>query len=196
MIPNDQEIRRLHQKYAWDDDLFNDVMRHCEITAGIAEWCVEQKNLDIDRARLRAACLLHDIGSYIFLVAKEMRLEVYPQHALFGASILREEGVDERICEIVRTHVLLGLTEEEIRQKGMALPYRSFEPQTIEARLLCYADRFSSKGNGIVINSYESFLTRLKKDFPLQSEKFEAWAGEFGIPDTEALAKKHAHPIR
>ncbi len=196
MIPNDTEIRQLHQKYAWDEGLLRDVTTHCEVVADIASWCVREKKLQVDEERLRAACLLHDIGSYIFLVAKEERRSFYPQHALLGATILREEGVDEHICEIVKTHVLLGLTEDEIKANKIALPYKSFEPQTLEARLLCYADRFSSKGKGVVLNSYDSFLARLKADLPLQAKKFEDWADEFGMPDIEALAKKYKHPIR
>lgn len=191
MIPNEIEARRLHEKYAWNDELLQDVYLHCEITAEIALECVKAKNLHVDERVLYSACLLHDIGSYIFLSANEKKRSAYPQHAMFGATILREEGVDERICQAVQTHVLLGLTPDEIKDMGVVLPHKNFEPTTIEGRLLCYADRFSSKGDGVVLNSYETFLAKLKKDLPKQAEKFEAWANEFGLPDVQALAKKH-----
>lgn len=198
MIPNDIEIRHLHQKYAWDDGLMRDVVAHCEITADIALWCVKTKDLQVDEPLLRAGCLLHDIGSYIFLAAKDTKRSIYPQHAIFGSAILREEGIDERICEMVKTHVLLGLSKGEVQEHTLALPHKSFEPQSIEARLLCYADRFSSKGGGagVVLNLYETFLSNLKKDLPKQAQKFEVWAEEFGLPDIEALSKKYAFPIR
>lgn len=196
MIPNDVEIRHLHEKYAWNDELLRDITAHCEVTAEIALWCVKARNLEVDRPRLKAACLLHDIGSYIFLATKERNRSVYPQHAIFGAAILREEGVDEFICETIKTHVLLGLSEEEIKEYNMAMPYKSFEPKSLEGRLLCYADRFSSKGAGVVLNSYETFLANLKKDLPKQAQKFEAWAVEFGMPNIQELAKKYDYPIR
>ena len=189
MIPTESQALGLHKKYAWDNKIMQEVVLHCKITAEIALWCVKEKNLQVDKARLQSACLLHDIGSYVFLASKEKRRDTYPQHAIFGSAILREEGVDSQICEMVKTHVLLGLTKEEINQLNIALPYKNFEPQTIEARLLCYADRFSSKGTGLVINKFDTFLEKLKIDLPLQAKKFNNWSLEFGVPNTDYFAK-------
>lgn len=195
MIPDKSTILKLHKKYATDDQLFEGVYNHCQITAQIALDCAKSKQIKVDLDLLEAGCLLHDIGSYIFLSGKENR-KVYPQHAIFGSAILTEEGTDIRIAEMVKTHVLLGLTKQEIIDMGVVLPYKSFEPQTIEARLLCYADRFSSKGNGLVLNSFDYFYNNLKKDLPHQAEVFLAWSKEFGLPDLQKLADKYHAKIR
>lgn len=196
MVPDRQQIYRLHKKYAWSEALLQDVMSHCEAVADIAMWCVRSKGLRVDEDRLIAACLLHDIGSYVFLSAKIEQRAMYPQHALFGATILQEEGVDEQICQAVRTHVLLGLTREEIKANNLVMPDKDFEPQTKEGRLLCYADRFSSKGAGLIFNSYSYFLKQLKVSMPAQAVKFEAWAKEFGIPDVKLFAEKYGARVR
>lgn len=195
-IPTKPEALKLHKKYAWDNQVRRYVVLHSEITTEIAFWCVKKKNLQIDKPRLRAACLLHDIGSYIFLASHTEQRRVYPQHALFGAMLLQEEGVDEQICEMVKTHVLLGLTKAEIKEHKLALPHKSFEPQSLEARLLCYADRFSSKGDGIVLNSFNTFYANLRQNLPKQAKKFEKWSEEFGIPNIENLSKKYNIKIR
>ena len=94
----------------------------------------------------------------------------------------------------MRTHVLLGLTKAEIKQNDWALPYKDFLPQSDEDRLLCYADRFHSKGP--TFSTFDSFYNGLRSDLPNQAEKFKKWSEDFGVPDIAALAKKYGHPVR
>ena len=195
MIPDKKLIEDLHKKYSINEGLFESVFAHCKITAEIALECVKAGNLSVDEQLLEAGCLLHDIGSYVFLHGKEAS-KVYPQHAIFGAAIITEEGIDSRISEMVKTHVLMGLSKAEIKEQGIILPHKDFEPQSTEARLLCYADRFSSKGNGLVLNSFDTFYSNLKSNLPLQAEKFKSWSKEFGLPDLQKLANKYHAKIR
>lgn len=193
---NVHKIKRLHKKYAPNEQVFNHVYSHCAIVAEIAEWCVNNADIqDVDKELLQAACLLHDIGTYVYFTddAHIMNERLYPQHAVFGAGLLRGEGLPE-IADLVETHVLLGLSKKEILEKPWPLPARDYVPETIEGRLLCYADRFHSKNP--TFNDFESFADRLQKDLPEQAEKFRAWSKEFGIPDVAALAKKYNQPIR
>jgi uncharacterized protein len=118
----------------------------------------------------------------------------YKQHAIFGAALVIEEGLDNRIADAIRTHVLMGLTKKEIVEGGFGMPQKDYLPATIEARLLCYADRFHSKQP--TFNAYGPFLDRLSKGLPEQAAKLKEAAVEFGIPDIEALARKYNHPIR
>lgn len=90
--------------------------------------------------------------------------------------------------------MLLGLSAEEIRQRDLAIPYKNYFPKEIEGRLLCWGDRFHSKHP--LFNRYDTFKAKLSSDLPLQAEKMDKWAKEFGIPDVEALAKKYGHPIK
>ena len=98
------------------------------------------------------------------------------------------------ITGIISTHVLLGLSKQEIVDTPWYLPERDYIPQSIEGELLCYADRFHSKHP--TFNAYDTFLERLSKSLPKQAARFEQWAGRFGLPDIPELAKKHNQPIR
>lgn len=193
-----QEIERLHHKYAPNKQVYDLVYGHCQIVCEIALWCAENVsvNTKLDRNLLQAAALLHDVGSYAFFDdnGKTTNKRLYPQHAILGAKILTDEGVDEAITEIISTHVLLGLSKQEIIEKPWPLPEHGYEPKTIEGQLLCYADRFHSKHP--TFNAYDSFLDRLRQGLPLQAEKFEKWSEQFGLPDIEALARKYNQPIR
>src|SRR5574338_446382 len=148
MIPTDEQIEILLRKYAPNDEYFELIKTHGEIVAEIALWCAKNIDERVDTRRLEVACRLHDIGSYVFVGATNYSDDFernYPGHAIFGAKILQDEGVDEEIWQAVETHVLMGLSAVEIKEIGFALPNRDYIPQTIEAELLCYADRFHSK---------------------------------------------------
>ncbi len=196
MIPTKSQIEAVHRRYAQNDHVYKLVYEHCQIVAEIARWCVEQNDLDVDLELLEAACLLHDIGTYAIFDGNGLdgNEHNYKQHAVFGAALAIEEGFDSRIADMIRTHVLMGLTKEEIIQQGFGMPQNDYEPATLEARLVCYADRFHSKNP--TFNAYEPFVARLSKGLPGQAEKLQAAAEEFGIPDVEALAKKYGQPIR
>ncbi len=196
-IPDIQEIERYHHKYSPNDKVYDLVYGHCKIVTEIALWCAGNlKNENVNAKLLEAAGLLHDIGSYAFFdnEGRVLNKRLYPQHAILGAKILADEGIDERVTELIASHVLLGLTKQEIIDTPWYLPERDYEPQTIEGEILCYADRFHSKHP--TFNAYETFLQRLKRSFPLQAKKFENWSERFGIPDVPGLANKYGQPVR
>jgi uncharacterized protein len=197
IIPSKADIERLHRKYAPNQIVYDLVYGHCQVVAEIALWCTDNVTYtSVDKQLLETAALLHDVGSYAFFDDKGKGLNdrLYPQHAILGARILADGGVDERITNIIATHILLGLSKEEIVDKPWPLPERSYEPQSIEGELLCYADRFHTKHPAF--NAFDTFLERLKQNLPLQGKKFELWSKRFGIPDIPAMAKRYNQPIR
>lgn len=196
MISSKTKIQELHRRYARNDHVFSLVYEHCQIVTEIAMWCVEQNNLEVDKKLLEAGCLLHDIGTYALFDAKGLdgNEHNYKQHAIFGAALVMEEGFDTRIADMIRTHVLMGLSKQEIVDNNFGMPQKDYFPTTLEARLLCYADRFHSKHPSF--NEYESFLAKLSKKLPHQANKLKTSAAEFGIPDLQALSQKYGHPIR
>lgn len=196
MIPSKTDIEKLHRRYAQNDHVFKLVYQHCQIVAEIALWCVDQNKLEVDRELLEAGCLLHDIGTYALFDDKGLdgNEHNYKQHAIIGAALAIEEGFDPRIADMIRTHVLMGLTKKEIVENGFGMPQNDYLPTTLEARLLCYADRFHSKHP--TFNDYNSFLVRLSKGLPEQAAKLKTAAEEFGVPDIQALAQKYGQPVR
>jgi uncharacterized protein len=91
---------------------------------------------------------------------------------------------------------LLGLSKAEITQldSQFIVPAKDYTPQTIEAELLCYADRFHSKHP--TFNDPDTFLARLTDNLPIQAERYTKYMQRFGRPDIALLAKKYDHPIR
>src|SRR3989338_7703443 len=132
MPPTLDDIKKLHIKYSPNKPVFNLVYQHCEIVANIAKWCSGNVDVKVDWKLLQAACLLHDIGTYAFFNKKgeTTNEQLYPQHAILGAKILIDEGVDQKIANIVETHILLGLTKKEIIDRPWPLPARDYEPTT------------------------------------------------------------------
>jgi uncharacterized protein len=193
-----QQIENLHHKYAPNEKVYELVYGHCQIVNEIAIWCASniENQEKVDKALLSNAALLHDIGTYILFdnggkVANE---RLYPLHAILSAKIISDEGIDVRVAQIVETHVLLGLSKQEIDDKPWPLPARDYIPGNIEGELLCYADRFHSKKP--IFNSYDGFLERLKQGLPLQAKKFEDWSHRFGVPDIQSLANKYQQPVK
>lgn len=195
---NVHDIEQLHHKYAPNDKVYDLVYGHCQIVCEIALWCADniRSEHEVDIDLLKSAALLHDIGTYILFDnnGKVSNERMYPQHAILGAKIVADEGIDLRISKIIETHVLLGLTKQEIIDTPWVLPARDYEPDTVEGELLCYADRFHSKHP--TFNTYGTFLEKLKSNLPLQAAKFEARSKRFGIPDIESLAVKYNQPVR
>ncbi len=191
------QIVELHHKYAPNDAVYNLVYGHCQVVSEIAQWCVSNlpTNDKVDVELLVIAALLHDIGAYVFFddEGRVANKRLYPLHAMLSAKIIADEGIDKRVAQVVETHLLLGLSKQEIIEKPWPLPARDFIPDSIEAELLCYADRFHSKKP--TFNSFDAFLTRLREGMPQQAVKFESWSRRFGIPDIKIFAEKYRQSI-
>lgn len=197
-LPTHSEIQALHRKYAPNEAVYDLVFTHCTIVNEIAQWAAHNIDDAVDGDLLRAACLLHDIGTYLLFDenGKVPNQRLYPLHAITGAKIVLDEGLDPCLSKLIETHILMGLTKAEIDDPNTKwiLPSRDYLPDSIEAELLCYGDRFHSKHP--TFNSYETFLNGLERDLPLQAAKLKQAAERFGVPDVAALAKKYGQPIR
>lgn len=100
----------------------------------------------VDTPFVEQAALLHDIG---MLYTDSPKLgchgeHPYITHGIIGAELLRKEGLPKHalVCE---RHIGVGLSLEDIREQGLPLPHRDMRPQTLEERLVAYADLFFSK---------------------------------------------------
>ncbi|GHT88158.1 phosphohydrolase [Bacteroidia bacterium] len=101
---------------------------------------------DMDKIFVYEAALLHDIGIFQTDAPKIQCFGKYPYicHGYLGAGILRKEGFDKHalVCE---RHTGAGLTKENIRKNQLPLPHRDMLPETLEEKLVCFADKFYSK---------------------------------------------------
>ena len=139
----------IEKYYTPGTDLYNIFMRHSrDVTRRALQIVDAHPELGADRQFVEEAAMLHDIG----IVRCDAPgicchgTEPYLRHGMIGAAMMREEGYDRhaRVCE---RHTGAGLSAREIEQQNLPLPHRDFLPETIEEKIICYADKFYSKSH-------------------------------------------------
>lgn len=196
-VPTDKEIELLHKKYAPNEKLLSSVYTHCQIIEEIAAQLIEAKGLNVDKAFVRAACLLHDLGVYALFDRSGNKTAGYNymNHGIRGEELLRKEGLAPELARIASHHLGVGFTKDDIRKQG--LPFKQpYLPETQEERLVTYADKFHSKTTPPRFNTYESFRDYAATFDPEIAQRFEKLAQEFGVPDLDPLIKKYEHKVK
>ena len=124
--------------------LFAHSQQVAELAVAVADHVLQ--NSPLDRDFVEQAALLHDIGM-IFTDTPSLGChgdQPYIAHGIIGAELLRQEGLPRHalVCE---RHIGVGLTVEDIKLQKLPLPLRDMCPQTLEERIVAYADLFFSK---------------------------------------------------
>lgn len=132
--------------------------------------------LQIDTDFVQEAAMLHDIG-VVFCNAPSIHCygtEPYVCHGRIGAELLRELDLPlhARVCE---RHTGAGLTKTDIEQQNLPLPKQDFLPETIEEKLICYADKFFSKTHLDTEKNLEHALRSLSKFGQQGVQRFLQW---------------------
>ena len=140
-----QEI--IDKYYKEDDELKRMLVEHSRDVARKALSIADaHPELNLDRQFLEEAAMLHDIG-IAWTHAPSINCNgnaPYICHGTIGARILRDEDYPSHalVCE---RHTGTGLTREQIERQNLPLPHEDFTPQTMEEKVICYADKFFSK---------------------------------------------------
>lgn len=194
---NESEIIALHKKYAPSDELFNAVYTHCLAVWRIAEQLIDSQGLQLDRELVKAACLLHDIGTYSLIQSTDPMNAGYAGRGIAGEQLLEKERLPKALCEIVAHHVGHGLTKDHIEETLFGvLPLRDLAPKTIEERLVSYVSKLHSRSDEPQFNSvsaYRTFLKNVGNEYYIN--EFESLVEEFGEPNLQPLAKEFAHKL-
>ena len=192
-LPNLEEIGALHRKYA-PKHLLDKVFTHCQIVWEIANQLIEKRNLNVDKDIVRAGCLLHDIGVYR-LITKEGIYDKknYIQHGVLGSGLLKSENVTGSVCDIAERHTGVGITKSDIIKQKLPIPLKDYLAETVEERLVMYADKFHSKTPKF--NSYESYCNYIRRFGEEKVIIFKALASEFGKPDLKGLSTRYNMPL-
>lgn len=172
----------IRKYYPEDNALRRLLLRHSRQVAEKAVAVAERHpELPLDKAFLRRAAMLHDIG--IFLTDAPgihcHGCEPYLLHGRLGAELLRREGLEQeaRVCE---RHTGTGLTEAAIRQQGLPLPPGDYRPETLEEQVICYADKFFSKSHPDRERTVAETEKSLAKFGAASVETFRNWQERFG----------------
>lgn len=158
-------------------------MGHAAAVAGKAlEVARKVPHLQPDLKFIEEAALLHDIGMFLTDAPSIGCFGAHPYvcHGYLGRDLLEQRGMPRHalVCE---RHVGVGLACADIREHRLPLPERDALPQTLEEKIICYADKFFSKKNGDRHRQYtiEEVLARLASYGKDQVDRFMSFAKLF-----------------
>lgn len=167
------------------------LMVHSRSVADMALECIDRHpELTIDRDFVEAAAMLHDIG-VCMCDAKDVECygsSDYMLHGRCGADLLRlyasTHGISEeeiepytRVCE---RHTGAGLTIADIIAQKLPLPAIDLVPETLEEKLVCYADKFFSKTHIDTRKPLEKVEKSIARFGEGGLKRFKEWHGIFG----------------
>ena len=165
--------------YPADTPLRDIYMRHCRSVADKALAIADRKQLPVDPAEVEAAAMLHDIG-IVFTDADGIHCHGTHPYLAHGADLLRAEGAPEIYARVAERHTGTGLTDDDLQRLGGILPPdRSYMPQTLLERLICYADKFFSKNGDMKEKPMERVTASLAKFGPQALARFNGMRIEF-----------------
>jgi len=109
------------------------VISHCIAVTDFALQIarrLQSKGYVIDLGLVEAGGLLHDLGR-----GKSHNVD----HGVVGAEIAQTIGLPQAVIDIIERHVGAGITHEEAQWFGW--PKDNYTPQTLEEKVVCYADK-------------------------------------------------------
>lgn len=109
------------------------VIEHCKavekVALQIARAC-EKKGVNVDVRLVQIGALLHDIGR-----SKTHSVD----HAVVGMEIAESLGLPKTVISIIGRHVGGGISVDEAKKLGW--PVKNYLPQTLEEKIVTYADK-------------------------------------------------------
>jgi len=154
------------------------VINHCKavekVATEIAEAC-KKKGLNVDVKLVQIGALLHDIGR-----SKTHNVD----HAIVGAEIARSLNLPEAVISIIERHVGGGITVEEAKNLGW--PAKSYVPETLEEKIVTYADKLIEGSERV---SIEQTIKKFSRKLPPSSiagmrklhEEITLLVGDFNV---------------
>lgn len=117
------------------------VISHCKavstLSVNFAKEC-EKRGLKINIKLVEVGALLHDIG----------RSKTHDiNHAIVGGQIAKSLNLPKSIVSIIECHIGGGISSDEAKKLG--LPVKDYFPETLEEKIVAYADKLL-EGNKIV----------------------------------------------
>jgi uncharacterized protein len=147
---------------------------------------VASKNADLkpDLKFIEEAAMLHDIGIFLTDTPDLCCIGDYPYicHGYLGRELLEKIGFPKHglVCE---RHIGVGITLEDVKSQDLLLPERDMVPISIEEQIVCYADKFFSKGIHAVSRkerTVEEAMDIISRYGPDKTDVFMKWVEKFG----------------
>lgn len=167
--------------YPEDNALKRLLLRHSRDVADKAlAVCDRHPELGLDRQFVEEGAMLHDIGIFMVNAPKIYCLgkDPYIMHGIDGAQLMRKEGFERhaRVCE---RHTGAGISLAQILKEDLPLPHQDFLPETLEEKVICYADKFYSKSHPDRVRTVEQAAKSLARFGDDGVERFRQWVALF-----------------
>jgi uncharacterized protein len=148
-LPNREQAKKLLKQ----NNCPPRVISHCIAVTDLAQDIARKlqgKGLKIDMQLVEAGAMLHDLGR-----SKTHTVD----HAVVGGQIAQSLGLPDSVVRIIKRHVGAGITAEEAQWLGW--PKEVYEPQTLEEKVVSYADKLIDASKRI---SIETEIKRLQDE--------------------------------
>ena len=129
----------------------DEVIVHCKLVSKIAKNIAKRykaNGIDLNLDLVVIGAILHDLG-------RSRTNSV--QHGVVGAQLAREMKLPEELILIIEKHVGAGIPSEEAVSLG--LPNRDYIPQSLEEKIVAYADKLAAGSRQTTIGSEISRLS-------------------------------------
>ncbi len=147
-LPSQEEALELLSKSGCSPQ----VIEHCKtvalIATQIAKAC-QAKGLNVDANLVKIGALLHDIG--------RSRTHTV-DHVIQGVEIAKSYGLPQPVISIIERHAGGGISLQEANKLGW--PLKSYIPQTLEEKMVTYADKLVEGRNKLPIQRSIRKLSR------------------------------------
>lgn len=136
--------------------------------------------LAVDVRFIEEAGMLHDVGIFLTKAPHIACEGSYPYicHGYLGRQLLIEDGYPKHglVCE---RHTGTGLSLETIINRKLPLPHRDMRPQSLEEKIICFADKFFSKSQLGKEKPLKKIRQSLADHGSHQVEVFDEWCELF-----------------
>lgn len=173
----------IHRYIPPDSSVYRVYIPHVTLVTAKALKIAERLGVSLEQQRfIEEAAMLHDIG---IIRVKGYNLSSdgdlpYICHAPIGREILEREGLPKHAL-VAERHIGVGISKQEIIAQQFPLPHRDMLPESIEEKIICWADLFfGKKPEKLWI---ESSLAEVKKKVARYGERqeqvFREWVALF-----------------
>jgi uncharacterized protein len=138
------------------------LIEHGKVVARKAlEVAERMSGLNPNLGFIEEAALLHDIGIFNTNLPKIGCFGTYPyiSHGYLGRELLEKEGLIAHAL-VSERHVGIGLTVKDIVYNNFPLPRRDMTPQSLEEKIICFADKFYSKDKATLASARPVAMVR------------------------------------
>jgi hypothetical protein len=114
---------------------------------------------------------------------------------VLGHELLQEEGLPEVICRFASHHTGVGLSRGDVLSQKLPLPPSDYLAETVEERLVMYADKFHSKTTPATLLTADAYVAQVRQFGEDKVAAFESMRATFGEPDLSPFSTAYGQRV-